>query len=173
MAIRYVCTIDNCRNSYSQKTGLKAHQCKKHNDKTGMQMKRMRADGTSPDEPQTASSSPPSALQHSMMPLETLHQQCAELRKELNDIRSEVFAHVTDMRQQMSLLAKKNMKWCVVCFERENNYAFEPCHHKCVCRECAQTVLNGFKKCPICREVSLRAHAIYDVAAWEVEAQNE
>jgi hypothetical protein len=90
--------------------------------------------------------------------------------KMMNELNSEVFAHVTDLRQQMTLVAKKNTKWCIVCFERENDYAFMPCRHKCVCKQCAQNVLNNYKKCPICRVAITTANMIYDLSAWENES---
>lgn len=87
----------------------------------------------------------------------------------LQELTSEVFAHVTDIRQQFSELAKKTTKWCVVCFERENEYAFMPCRHKCVCRECAQNIATKYRRCPICREPIKKAVAIFDMSAWEQE----
>jgi hypothetical protein len=89
----------------------------------------------------------------------------------LEELSSEVFAHVTDLRQQMALMSKKNMRWCVVCFERENDYAFMPCRHKCVCKQCAQSVAQSYKKCPICRASITGAQMIYDITAWDNEGQ--
>lgn len=97
---------------------------------------------------------------------ETVLEKAREtVRPMLDDVRSEVFAHVMDIRDQMNLLAKKTTKWCVVCYERENIYAFMPCRHKCVCKECAKRVYEKYEKCPICRRKVSSAVAIYDASA--------
>lgn len=80
---------------------------------------------------------------------------------------SELYAHFLDLKEQQTLLAKKTTKWCVVCFSKENAYAFMPCRHKCVCRDCAKEVYQRYKKCPICREPVTSAKAIYDLSAME------
>lgn len=87
----------------------------------------------------------------------------------LQELSSEVFAHVTDLRQQFTLLAKKSTRWCVVCFEQENNFMFLPCRHKCICRGCAENVIQKFRKCPICRETINKAIPVHDMSAWENE----
>ena len=75
-------------------------------------------------------------------------------------------AHVTDIRQQVKTLAQKTTKWCVVCFENENEYCFEPCNHKCVCKQCVKDVYKQYKHCPICRTRITGAHKVYDLSAW-------
>lgn len=140
MSVSFPC--DKCSCVYAQKGSLRKHQQTKH-------------------------SAPATMPTNNQLP----HSQIEELKKEqFDELRSELFAHILDLKQQMSLLAKKTTKWCVVCFERENTFALEPCRHKCVCKQCAQTVLNRFHKCPICQTPSTSAKAIYDISAWDVES---
>lgn len=80
---------------------------------------------------------------------------------------SELFAHILDLKEQQTLIAKKSTKWCVVCFSKENTYAFMPCRHKCVCRDCAKAVYDRNKKCPICRQAITSAKPIYDLSAMD------
>ena len=80
---------------------------------------------------------------------------------------SEMYAHILDLKEQLVLIAKKTTKWCVVCFSKENNFAFMPCRHKCVCKECAKTIYDRYKKCPICRQAVTSAKAIYDLSAMD------
>ena len=82
---------------------------------------------------------------------------------------SELFAHILDLQERVVLIAKKTTKWCVVCFSKENTYAFLPCRHKCVCRDCAKKTYDRFKKCPICRMAITSAKPIYDLSAMDTE----
>ena len=90
----------------------------------------------------------------------------------MDDLRSEVMANVMEIKDQTVLLAKKTTKWCVICFERENMFAFMPCRHKCVCRRCALDVCKKFRKCPICRQEITGAKPIYDMSAWDVDQEH-
>ena len=43
---------------------------------------------------------------------------------------------------------------CVICLEGESKWTFASCGHQCLCRECAQRILQqqqGMKTCPMCR----------------------
>lgn len=215
MALRFGCSIDDCKCSYVNKSSLKDHQIKKHKtvfEKSGIQMKRVSpATATAGDDQskrlKTANvdlgqvvpiataaaveeAPNPEAVWHAAIErvdarLDSITADISRLSelvmklsnegdsksiKMINELNSEVFAHVTDLRQQMTLVAKKNTKWCIVCFERENDYAFMPCRHKCVCKQCAQNVLNNYKMCPICRVAITSANMIYDLSAWENES---
>ena len=44
---------------------------------------------------------------------------------------------------------KKNV--CVVCLENKKTHAFNPCGHMCVCETCADKIIQGNAKCPMCR----------------------
>ena len=46
---------------------------------------------------------------------------------------------------------------CCICFTLDRHYAFAPCYHLCVCRECAYRL----DKCPICRSEVTSIHRIY------------
>ena len=93
----------------------------------------------------------------------------SEVEAMLNARCSELFAHILALKEQLVLLAKKTTKWCVVCFEKENTYAFMPCRHKCVCKDCAKRTYERFKKCPICRQSVTSAKAIYDLSAMDTQ----
>lgn len=38
---------------------------------------------------------------------------------------------------------------CLICTERPRNMVFSPCHHMCICEQCANTIQDI--KCPVCR----------------------
>lgn len=40
---------------------------------------------------------------------------------------------------------------CVVCLECSPTIIFAPCGHFCSCDECAKSIFNTTKKCPMCR----------------------
>jgi hypothetical protein len=82
---------------------------------------------------------------------------------------SELFAHIIALKEQITLVAKKTTKWCVVCFAKENTYAFMPCRHKCVCKDCAKKTYDRFRKCPVCRQKITSAKAIYDLSAMDTQ----
>ncbi len=192
--MRFACAVDNCSNNYAQSAGLKTHQRKAHPEsfkEFGVLMKRIAAEETNGSVFVKKLKTQDVDQSGQNDSIAELRAEIASLREELRVVRltdetfqlkinsavkpmidtlnSEVFAHVTNLQDQMVLLAKKNVKYCVVCFERENNFAFMPCRHKCVCRQCAQLVINKYKKCPICRNEAVNAQAIYDTSAWEIE----
>lgn len=98
-----------------------------------------------------------------------IEDQFVEMRSEYNEklqvIQSELFAQITDLQQQLKRVAKKTMKWCVVCFERENDYAFIPCGHKCMCKTCAILTQQKHPNCPYCRVKITSIQRIYDANA--------
>ncbi|KAI3420897.1 hypothetical protein GPALN_014520 [Globodera pallida] len=52
---------------------------------------------------------------------------------------------------------------CVICMTRERRVAFDPCGHRCVCKQCAQIVeKNMGRKCPICCKQTVKTLRIYD-----------
>lgn len=194
---RYACIIDGCSNTYAQVAGLKKHQSKNHTiayTKNGLQMKRVcAAPQEHPnlkklrnDEVTDQTQVIPLTLSNDLQLLRTeninLRNEITGLRDEfqifkdkqthLDEATNSLFAHITELREHASLIAKKTTKWCVVCFERENDYAFTPCRHKCVCKQCAQLVINKHKKCPICRRETTNAVCIYDISAWDTEITN-
>ena len=83
-----------------------------------------------------------------------------------NDM-SGMMAQMINLQEQMTLVAKKTTKWCVICFEKENNYAFLPCGHKCVCKDCADSNNRSRGTCPICRHKIAKIQPIYDISAWD------
>lgn len=42
---------------------------------------------------------------------------------------------------------------CVVCLECSPTIIFAPCGHFCACDECARSLFNTTKKCPMCRSI--------------------
>ncbi|KAL3070780.1 hypothetical protein niasHS_016646 [Heterodera schachtii] len=44
---------------------------------------------------------------------------------------------------------------CTICMENKREFMFIPCMHACVCKSCAEKIMNssadGAKECPICR----------------------
>ena len=40
---------------------------------------------------------------------------------------------------------------CVVCLDEKKTHMFTPCHHRCVCEGCADSIMGGTKECPMCR----------------------
>jgi hypothetical protein len=41
---------------------------------------------------------------------------------------------------------------CKICMEHEATVAFSPCGHMMACELCSETVKNGDKRCPTCRQ---------------------
>ena len=50
---------------------------------------------------------------------------------------------------------------CVVCMDGENTHTFVPCGHKCVCGECAKTIMRTAAECPTCRGEAREAIPVY------------
>ena len=41
---------------------------------------------------------------------------------------------------------------CVICYERDSDYAFKKCAHQCICEQCYQNKCDNDKsKCFVCR----------------------
>jgi hypothetical protein len=94
---------------------------------------------------------------------EHMESQQRQFSVELNGLMTEVI----DQREHLRKLSKKDTKWCVVCFEKEIEYAFQPCGHKCACKSCAMMTLQKFGRCPCCRTKCTDVIRIYDVSsAW-------
>lgn len=41
---------------------------------------------------------------------------------------------------------------CVICLSQTRNTLFIPCRHMCICVDCAEPLVNGDGKCPLCRQ---------------------
>ncbi len=156
MTTRYICSFDSCGYSYANKAGLKQHCLKKHqHHNTSLQAPIVKkiAVSTEPEE---------NELQKQVA---TLQEKIRHLESKIQLFESELFAHVTDLREQMSLVVKQTTKWCVVCFSKEIQYAFSPCNHRCACETCARKVFAKFQCCPICRNASSSVIPIYEMHA--------
>ena len=99
--------------------------------------------------------------------LAALHKEFEQFRANTEAILSVMEGRMIVFNDAVQGLTRKTMKWCVVCFERENDYAFLPCRHKCVCRQCAKEVTQQFKQCPICRRTVEAICKIHDLSAWD------
>jgi len=192
---RYGCAVGNCKFDYARKSGLRIHQRKHHAkiyEQHGIQLE-MRSTKRQKTEKVVI----PIVVEKPTGNLEEQTQEIVELKARINELEgrfqslptlagqhaarsateaveviledriSELFAHILELKEQMILLAKKTTKWCVVCFSKENTYAFLPCRHKCVCKDCATRVFKRFKRCPICRKSISSAKAIYDLSAMQ------
>jgi hypothetical protein len=42
---------------------------------------------------------------------------------------------------------------CVICFNNPKAVIFTPCGHFCLCKDCANKVINNTNSCPMCRSV--------------------
>ena len=187
--MRFACT--HCPKTYAHSGNLKTHQKKSHSE---LPVKKQRTLDfvsttltTTPDIIATTESAPATApitataaatatatrlsddqiLKIFRDELQPLVAERAATKEQLSIVNSELAAlrvEVAAFREQAAKFAKKNTKWCVVCFERENSHAFMPCRHKCVCKECARQVVEKYKKCPICRNDAVSAQKIFDMA---------
>jgi E3 ubiquitin-protein ligase MGRN1 len=45
----------------------------------------------------------------------------------------------------------ENSKECVICLTNEKDTITQPCKHVALCNSCAQIIMGGDKKCPVCR----------------------
>lgn len=174
---RFYCT--DCTKSYSSKQGLSSH-IKKFHPFQGEIIQTAAAVTYDVKPPDIETDEPSNIIDIIFNKLANLEERISAIDDKLtntasaesvSDLNSEVFAHVTDIREQVVMLAKKSVKYCVVCFEKENSFAFQPCRHKCVCKECAQNLINKTKICPICRVKIVSAQAIYDITAWDPDQE--
>lgn len=92
---------------------------------------------------------------------EKIEAQQRQIHIELSSLMTEVI----DQREHLKRLSQTNVKWCVVCFEKEVEYAFQPCGHKCVCKDCAMQTLQRFRRCPCCRSNASTVIRIFDISA--------
>ena len=53
------------------------------------------------------------------------------------------------------------MSLCSICMEKNIDTVIVPCNHACMCRSCANRVLNTTGKCPICRKPIQRLVTIF------------
>jgi len=176
MSVKIVCGFDQCLCSYQSTGALRAHQRKNHPTPyviNGMKIRSkveptpalVELDGPVVKIPDAELVGPVEKPG-----VEPPGNQMVQLRAsllELSETQSSIVAQMTEMKDQMKLLASQNTKWCVVCFERENGYAFMPCGHKCMCKICAVQTLNKFRECPYCRTRIEKIQRIYEVSAWE------
>lgn len=182
---RYYCDIDECPKNYAHLGSLRTHQSKLHASiftRQGLKAKKVRTTAAKrqklTDEPPPATATvqaPSPSEQHTAV----LESRIAVLESRLAAITSlqsereaavearlsEMYALIVDLKEQLALIAKKNTKWCVVCFSKENDYAFMPCRHKCVCQGCAKATYDRYRECPICRQPITSAKQIYDLSA--------
>ena len=50
---------------------------------------------------------------------------------------------------------------CVVCMDEENTHTFVPCGHKCVCKRCADMIMESNAECPKCRGEAREAMRVF------------
>lgn len=174
----FVC--EECDKGYKHFSSLTRHTRQVHNNRDESQMKRKSArtrnDNASNNKKQKVETQEDLSCAVSKLQTETfaLRQEVQVLHQTMEDFKSSVEAILSVMEGRMVMFddavqnaTRKNMKWCVVCFERENDYAFLPCRHKCVCRECAKQVSREFRQCPICRRGIEAICKIHDLSAWD------
>ena len=69
---------------------------------------------------------------------------------------------LSDIKKRLSVVEKRNKRYCLVCWNNESNYALIPCGHKIVCGDCSVSILGGKRECPVCSE------KVYDLLQiWE------
>lgn len=187
------CGVGECKSGYSTIQSLRQHQRKKHATEYAqnslMIRKKQRVDEPLPEHLAPKAKfvnngpigpiGPELALAHEtcQVAMANTHQHMEELVEQLRTNTNEhisqltsnqsgLLAQITDLHQRMKLLAKQTAKWCIVCYERENEYAFLPCGHKCMCGPCANTTAAKSLKCPICRQNIGKIQRIYDINAF-------
>lgn len=170
------CAVGDCSSNYKTVGGLRTHQKKKHNEvylKNGIQMrKRVKVTETTNAEIATFGAPmmlPSKEKEESNNESSTTSSGMQRLERIIQDVQSDfssLLAQMLELQEQSRLLAKKTTKWCVVCFEKENDYAFLPCGHKCVCRGCAEMQFRSATICPICRNQITTIQHIYDISTW-------
>lgn len=97
--------------------------------------------------------------------IEELNQRIESQQRQMHMELSGLMTEVIDQREHLKRLSMKSVKWCVVCFENEVEYAFQPCGHKCVCKDCALQTLQRFRRCPCCRSNSSNVIRIFEISA--------
>ena len=50
---------------------------------------------------------------------------------------------------------------CIICLQSQRDYAFVPCGHLCICKDCAISVANLDDRCPICRSNATHVMRIF------------
>jgi hypothetical protein len=101
-----------------------------------------------------------------------LEKMRSDFRREINGLSDELSAktaQISDLNERVKQLAKKGAKYCAVCFVKENDHAFIPCGHKCMCLGCAELTMNKFKTCPYCRTKITSIQRIYSASSWDSE----
>eukprot|EP00494_Astrolonche_serrata_P030327 UN30594 len=65
----------------------------------------------------------------------------------MNELLLEQTAQLT--REKETLM---NDVRCVICLDKQSQYACIPCGHRCLCSDCESTITTGWaSRCPICR----------------------
>lgn len=189
----FECGVGDCNCSYTGKEALRRHQRKKHASEYAQhslmirQTKKARAESPDADGGPRASfviqapinehpvkvleAASPSSVQHELCQVALANtrlyydEQISGVKKDVSDLHGALAAQISDLNQRMKQLAKKTNKWCVVCYERDNDFAFLPCGHKCMCERCSINTMKIQKTCPYCRTPISRITRIYDVSA--------
>ena len=176
----FVC--EECDKGYKHLSSLTRHTRQVHGEADGeadsTQMKRKPDRMQNENQPKKRKVETQEDLSCAVSKIQTemlaLRKEVQAMHQVMEDFKSSVEAILSVMEGRMVMfddavqnVTRKNMKWCVVCFEKENEYAFMPCRHKCVCRECAKEVAREFRQCPICRRSIEAICKIHDLSAWD------
>lgn len=179
----FECGVGDCKSSYTTTTSLRQHQRKKHATEYAVNSLMIRSQKKLRVEEPLPSDLAPKAtfVETKQLTQETCHETCQvtiantrlhvdeqidQLKSNLGELHSVMLAQITDLQQRVKMLAKQTTKWCVFCYERENDYAFLPCGHKCMCEPCAKaTATKGAQICPLCRTKITKIQRIYDTSA--------
>lgn len=63
-------------------------------------------------------------------------------------------SHATLFRlQENRFVAVADDDLCSVCMHNQKEVVLQPCGHRCVCQQCYDRIMNGNKKCPVCRGI--------------------
>lgn len=58
---------------------------------------------------------------------------------------------IKDLMGDSDRKVQSNPLECLICWDKESNFALIPCGHKVLCGDCAIVVLSGSKLCPVCQ----------------------
>ena len=84
------------------------------------------------------------------------HGEDIEIGDDISDVEGEV-EEVVDLIETQYLNGNKEVvklfnQKCVICLERDSDYAFRQCDHQCICEQCNQNRGDFDKlKCVICK----------------------
>jgi hypothetical protein len=100
-------------------------------------------DGVRPERPQNCPDAVFKLMEQCWKQSAAKRPTFAELKMDVQDAyASEIAAEIVRLHDEDSL--------CVVCLERQANYALLPCGHKCVCEDDAAAICKQ-GTCPVCR----------------------